>query len=275
MRQGKVLDLSFSRIPDTGWVERRVADGVEMIIQDVWTGGYANNDRLREVAEPNLRMIRQGGATPAIYTNAAPWRTPETWFWESVRNAGAELEHAQHVMVDLEIANGYEVIDPDDVWRFLRMWEDTGRKILTYSGDWYVRLWKAILGLNSLDFGKPYVHARYDGIPELLVNQPRHPLGPLAGKQYGWTDIEGVTVDLNVFDMDIFKKEEADDMPRLVRKEGTSHVYVVTGAHLESVVSQEVAGTLGYDLTKVENLPPGHPIWKLPALFGGGPASDD
>jgi len=70
-------------------------------------------------------------------------------------------------------------------------------------------------------------------------------------------------------------KGQEDDMPRLVRKAGTSHVYVVTGAHLESVVSAERATALGYDLSKVEELPASDAIWKVRSVNDGGPATDD
>ena len=68
---------------------------------------------------------------------------------------------------------------------------------------------------------------------------------------------------------------EEEDMARLVRKAGTSHVYVVTGAHLESVVSAERATALGYDLSKVEELPASDAIWKVRSVNDGGPATDD
>ena len=61
----------------------------------------------------------------------------------------------------------------------------------------------------------------------------------------------------------IIAELEGEDMPRLVRKDGKAHVYVVTGAHLESVESQATADALGYDLSKVEVLPATHAIWKL------------
>ncbi len=208
MRQGKVLDLAFSEI-DAAWVERRVAEGVEMIVQDIWTGGYANNDRLREVAANNLRAIRHGRARPAVYSNASVWRTPQLWFDESQRNAGSELQYAELVMVDLEIADGDKYIDPDAVWAFIDLWEPARFPAWTYSADWYAGLWKLRLGdASRVNFNKPYVHARYDGIPDLVVNPPRHPLGPLAGKQYaGSLEIEGVSVDLNVWDMDLLRRE--------------------------------------------------------------------
>ena len=68
---------------------------------------------------------------------------------------------------------------------------------------------------------------------------------------------------------------EEEDMARLVRKAGTSHVYVVTGAHLESVVSAERATALGYDLSKVEELPASDAIWKVRSVNDGGTATDD
>lgn len=61
--------------------------------------------------------------------------------------------------------------------------------------------------------------------------------------------------------------KESEDMPRLVKKQGKNHVYVVTGAHLESVVSAARAAALGYDLAKVEELPTNHAIWSIDVLY--------
>lgn len=199
MREARGLDVSYSTLT-AAWVARRVSEGVELIIQDVWTGGYLNNAALKAIAESNLRAIREGGCIPAIYTNAAPWRPTQLWFDESVKNAGAELAHVQLVVIDLEIAEGNNYINPDDVRTFIELWEGIGKTVWTYSGDWYAGFWKTIVGERAVDFGKPYWYAKYDGVASL--GKPTHPLGPIAGKQYGWTDIEGVTVDLNVFDMD-------------------------------------------------------------------------
>lgn len=207
--QIKALDLSFSSL-DAAWVARRVAEGVDVIFQCCWTGGYANNDQLRQVAEPNLRAIREGGAMPAPYTNAAPWRTPQVWYEETLRNAGAEMQHARLVLVDIEIADGDLYIVPELALEFIEKWEADGFPTWTYSADWFVGLWKLLLGdANRVNMGRPYLHARYDGIPDLAVNPPRHPLGPLAGKQYrGSHDIEGVTVDASVTDSSFFTEED-------------------------------------------------------------------
>jgi len=193
-------DVSYSRLTKE-WVAGRVAEGVEIIVQDVWTGGYLNNGTLNALAPGNLRAIREGGAIPAIYANAAIWRTPQIWFDESVKNAGTELQYVKLVVIDIEIKEGNDVIDPALVWEFIKLWEDAGFTVWTYSGDWYVGFWKLQLGnANLVNFNRPYWYAAYDG--KAVIGQPFHPLGPVAGKQYGWKDEEGVTVDLNVFNSD-------------------------------------------------------------------------
>jgi hypothetical protein len=85
----------------------------------------------------------------------------------------------------------------------------------------------------------------------------------------GQLDIQSLIIDVK----SLFKKEE--DVARLVRKDGTAHVYVVVGTHLEGLISAQVAGMLGYDLSKVEVLPVDHPMWKLRTVNDNGVATDD
>lgn len=288
--QAKVLDLSFSQIPDPDWVQRRVQEGVVAIFQDVWTGGYASNDILQAVAPVNLRFIREGGAIPCIYTNAAPWRTPRVWYTESLRNAGTMMQDVRRVMVDIEIQAGDNYINPERALEFIQMWE-RDLPVCTYSADWFVGLWKLLLGdANRVWNGRPYIHARYDGIPDLSVNPPRHPLGPLVGKQYrGSHTIEGVSVDASVMDSSFFKENEmltAEDIEKIVaevhglfekdtqktfvRMTGRPEVYILTeDQELVHAVSAEVfsAQEPAWDVTE---LPKDHSVWKLRTTYPAG-----
>lgn len=292
--QQSVLDLSFSSIPNPGWVERRVAEGVVAIWQDVWTGGYASNDLLRAVAATNLRFIREGGASPCIYANASPWRTPQTWHNESVRNAGTEYQYVKYVMVDIEIAEDRNPIRPELVREFINLFRADGKIVCTYSADWYVGWWKLQLGdVNAVWLGEPYMHARYDGIADLAVRPPVHPLGPLAGKQYlNSHTVEGVSVDTSVMDSSFFEEEDMsypipqDEIDRIakavhdlmerdtqrtyVRMIGRPEVFELSeDQRLTHAVSGDVFGVQepSWD---VQDLPPEHDIWNLRTEFPGG-----
>lgn len=294
MNQVKCLDLSFSPIPNVGWVERRKAEGIEAIFQCVWTGGYANNDRLQLVARPNLEKILMGGCIPAVYSNAAPWRLPTLWYNESLRNMGGMEAYVEHAMVDVEISDPnaeYMYPPPAYVQEFIRLWESTGRKVCTYSADWFVRAWKTWLGKAAdVDFGRPYVPAKYDNIADYTVNPPVHPLGPVAGKQYKNTHtIEGVQVDALVIDGSFFGiGGDEDDMftdddrklleairrrveGHYVKVEGTTAIYKYDG---EKLVHQSFAGlTVGEENPGFEDIaayPEDHLIWRTPVYYPAG-----
>ena len=204
----KVLDVSFSRI-SPAWAHGRMAEGWELLIQDVWTGGYANNDRLRAIAAANLRDWRGAGGRTAIYSNAAPWRAPQRWFEESLLNAGSEFEHCAGVVIDYEIADGQQLIADEAMVEFIGLWRTTGKPLGTYSGDWFVGMMRA-RGKGFADPSLPYWYARYDGIAAINPGEVAHPLGPVLAKQYGGGELDGVTVDFNVFDPGFFPEE--DDM---------------------------------------------------------------
>lgn len=216
----KALDVAFSRISPQ-WCNDRQAEGWRLLIQDVWTGGYANNAGLRAVAEANLRDWRQQGGLTAVYSNAAPggWMydfgrtTPRLWVEESERNAGAELQHCVGSVADFEIADGNLIIYYSDMVEFIDRLEGWGKPAGTYSGDWFVGLMKLRYGdASKVQFGKPYWYARYDNVPIVRPSEVAHPMGPVKAKQYGGSQIAGVTVDENVFDDDFFGAQGDDDM---------------------------------------------------------------
>lgn len=283
------LDVSFSQITPA-WCERRFAEGYRVAFVCLWTGGLAGNDGIKAVAENNLRTFREAGFVTGGYVNATP---PDWWplavqMQHIVGNAGSEWNALQHVATDLEIPRltferASELADA--------IAAQGKRTEIAYSAAWF---WNGHMGATTdprwrQRFPRLW-NAFYDSQPD--IDFGARPYGPwsvadLVGEQYqGTTWLDGVQVDLNVFDLSYFAAQpgpapeptpgEEDDMPRLVRKQGTAHVYVVTGAHLESVVSEARAQALGYDLTKVEELLATHPIWDgIRVVQDGGTASDD
>ena len=267
MAELRGLDVSFSKITPA-WAAARFAEGYRVAFQCLWTGGMAGNPGILAVAENNLRTFREAGFVTGGYVNA----TPPDWWPLAVQiqhiraNAGSEWNALQHVATDLEIPR----------LTFVRAAEladaiaaEGKRTEIAYSARWF---WNGHMGGTTDPRWKqrfPKVWpADYDGDPNPATAALYGPWVPadVIGKQYAGTTVldGGVQVDLNTFDGAYFAPgEETDDMARLVRKDGTTHVYVVTGARLESVVSQGLAEALGYDLSKVEDLPATDPIWTL------------
>ena len=272
------LDVSFSRVT-LSWAKACHAAGLRVAFQCLWTGGLSGNDGIKAVAENNLRVFREAGFVTGGYVNATPpdwWRLVKQMF-HIRENAGTEWNALQHVATDLEIP-GLTFERARDLADAIAA--EGKRTEIAYSAKWFA-------DANAPIFVDPRWRQRfpclwnafYDSDPD--VDFGRAPYGrwivvDLVGEQYqGTTVLDGVQVDLNVFDGAYFAPGQEDDMPRLVRKQGTAHVYVVTGAHLESVVSTERAQALGYDLSKVEELPATHDIWKVRVVQDGGTAGDD
>lgn len=195
------LDVSFSAVTPS-WCQARLAEGYRIFVQCLWTGGYANNARLRQIAALNLRVAREAGFITAGYVNTGPWFAPDIAIGEAKLNAGAEWANLGVVFNDVEIPS----VKPQMVRDLTAALRAEGKKVALYSADWFA-------GLAGLpNFGEPYWFARYDGDPDVGHGAPAHPLGPVMGKQYGGATIEGVTVDFNTFNLDFFESEEEPDM---------------------------------------------------------------
>lgn len=201
----KGLDLSFSPTTPEWWARRRT-EGYEIAGQCLWTGGYQNNDQLREVAEPNLRYARESGFTTFGYVNAGPWFAAEQCIAEAKRNAGAEWEPRLPIAVDVEI----DGVAEDGVQEMCEGLHREIDKVCIYSARWF---WVGHLGDPQWDWlvTLPLWVAQYDGRPDLegLTTFGPWQRDAVVGKQYrGTTVIEDVAVDLNVFDGDWFIKKE-------------------------------------------------------------------
>ena len=100
----KGLDISFSK-PSAQWWKDRRAEGFEIAVQNVWTGGFASNDGLKAVAETNLRNARLAGFRVAAYANASPpdWWPLVTQMTHIRANMGGEWDRVKDVVIDVEI----------------------------------------------------------------------------------------------------------------------------------------------------------------------------
>jgi hypothetical protein len=206
----KALDVSFSPI-SPGWAAARKAEGWEVFIQCVWTGGYANNAHVSRVAARNLKVAREAGMITAGYLNTNPWFPAETSLREARTNAGAEWSHLEVVFNDVEIAGVTEQQIKDHCLAI----EGAGKRTAIYSARWF---WSSI-GDPKWPWLRAYDiwAADYDGDPFLGTTALFGPwsVTDVIGKQYrGSTDIGGVQVDLNVFAEGFFK--EGDEMCQIL-----------------------------------------------------------
>ena len=189
------IDFSFSRIERDDF--RRFYDaGYRVAIQDLWTGGYLNNQGLKNVAALNLADAQAEGFIIAGYSNASPWYSTEVSLKETIANAGAMWDNLDVVAVDVEIA----ALPTERIWHLAQALEAAGKRVCIYTGWWYYN------GEGRPDWSDLYRYpqwlADYATPPGTLL-QPIPGLGPVVGHQHaGSVDPFGVgiAVDLNELD---------------------------------------------------------------------------
>jgi len=196
----KGLDISFSKPSQQWWMDRRV-EGFEVMVQNLWTGGFASNEGIKAVAATNLKRARAAGLTIAAYVNASP---PDWWSikiqMDNIKtNAGAEWSNLVDFAVAVEIprTNLVRVTELSDAL------ESEGKTAdVLYTARWF---WSGYMG-NSLDprwLRWDLWSAHYDWNPD--IDFPSSSYGPwvladLVGEQYaGTTVIEEQSIDLNNF----------------------------------------------------------------------------
>src|SRR3990172_8029079 len=207
------VDMSFTggRAVPVSWFRSRIAEGVQVFLQCAWTGGYAGVSGIRAVARGNLFNAREAGGLIGAYYNANPWFTPETSLGEAQTALGDMFDHIPVLETDLEI-QGTTV---EQALAHYRLAESVGKRSAFYSARWfgvYVDFYDLRLA------GTKYHSAKYDFDPDLDYLDEPYGIwgrGDLIGEQYqGSTQLEGVDVDLDVFDQDFFT-EGGDNMPTI------------------------------------------------------------
>ncbi len=188
------LDASFSLI-DWDAVLASLHSRPRVFVQCLWTGGYANYQRLRQVAEANLRGARERGIIIGGYINASPWYSPEECLERAREAAGSEWEHLSRLAVDVEI----EGVRLADVRRLCELCA-RHRPTCIYTARWF---WEGKLRNPRDEWLRDYPlwAAQYDGRADLEID----PFGPddwrCVGKQFqGTTTVGGAQFDFNIFD---------------------------------------------------------------------------
>lgn len=200
------FDTAFSRV-SRPWCRARYNEGYRVGVQNLWTGGYGNNDRIREVAAPNLSDFLEEGFLIAGYANANPWYPPANCLDEIILNAGGMWDSLRIVAEDVEIPGVVE----GDIRDLCDALESQGKRVPFYTAAWF---FKDFLGNPQWPWLREHKiwEAFYDGDPDIdFLNRRFGPweLDDVIGEQYlGTTLIDGVDVDLNVFNLDFWEGEE-------------------------------------------------------------------
>lgn len=209
----KGFDVSFSQLTPE-WCRRRKAEGYEVGVQCLWTGGYAENPGIKAVAASNLRNIADAGILPVGYANASP---PSWWdigkqMAGIKENAGAMWPQLETVMIDVEIS-GTTWARVAELADALRAEGKNALEVL-YTARWF---WAGHMG-NDKDprwLRFKLWNAYYDNDPD--TDFGASPYGPwtlahLVGEQYqGTTNLDGVNVDLNEFRPEYFRPNTQED----------------------------------------------------------------
>lgn len=190
------------------WCHDRLAEGWDGIIQGAWSGGFAPPlySTMQKATRQSLRNMRAEGGITCFYTNAAPWRTPQVWFDETMRAVGNEYQDCSRIFVDHELRDGALYTRPENVDEFIRLLRTLGKPVDGYSADWFLNT-QVTAGLRITFDLDAYWYAAYDG--QAVLGLPRRKMcARIGGKQYqGSTTIDGVSCDLNVFDGSLFRSE--------------------------------------------------------------------
>jgi len=203
------LDGSFTggEVVPVEWFQRRYAEGYRVWAQCVWTGGYAGNDGIKRVASGNLLNAEAGGLKIIAYANASPptWWPLDRQMQEIKTNCGAAWEHLQLLVVDVEIPGitYARVAELADALQAAGKNQNEAIEVL-YTARWF---WTGHMGNSKAIAWRRFRlwSAHYDWNPDIDFGDNLY--GPwtiveLVGEQYrGTTRLDGVDVDLNVFDV--------------------------------------------------------------------------
>lgn len=182
------LDVSFSRI-SLAWAQARKAEGYAVLYQDLWSGLSSPTG-----ARDNLQAARNAGLLTGGYLCVHGNLSGSEAVQRAKAAAGDEWPHLSAIAIDVEIDGVTEGIIAEAC-----MTASAYSKVCIYSADWF---WKGHLGNPQWPWlaNYPKWWAAYDGKPELRDGW--------MGHQYqNTTNLDGVDVDLNVFDPAFFEED--------------------------------------------------------------------
>ena len=237
------------------------------------------------MAEANLEDFANAGFFIGGYINANPWYDIDVCLENARLNAGGMWDILTVVAVDVEL-DGIIEADIKDMCAAVR---SAGKKDPIYSAAWF---WRDRLGNPVWPWLKEHKiwEAYYDSDPDIDFLSRRFgpwELADVCGEQYqGTTKIDGVAVDLNLFDLsywqenDMFTDEDRATLlnirertrKALVKPAGKPEVYEYNEDEgvLVHQVGLEVFSDTRHSFDDVKELPTDHPIWNLKAVYPAG-----
>ena len=193
------IDASFSRIDRSVFARFRDELGVQVFVQNLWTGGYKHNEQIAAVSAANLRDAAAEGLAISGYINANPWWSAAGHSIPSaIANAGEMWDALDALAIDVEIS-GTSI---DQVKAHVSLARDTGKRTCIYSAHW---VWSGLMGNPQpgwiTAWGIPLWNAYYDKAADIdFSHLPYGPWVEVVGEQYsGDVTWFGADVDLNVF----------------------------------------------------------------------------
>jgi len=222
-------------------------DGHVGFSQGAFPGGYAAPlyPTMQACARNNLRIVRLAGFEYRdFYANAAPWRTPQVWFDETMKAVGDEWDKVTRTCIDYEIADPPNFIQDADMHAFIALLQTLGHPVDGYSGTWF-------LDVQELALRRPTPAWEMDGdwyadynARQEIVTPAKVLCLPVVGHQHtGSVMVDGVSCDISVYDDSVIPAPPAqpaatqeDDM--VIQFEGNGSVYSTNGStnqHVDNV----------------------------------------
>lgn len=191
------IDISFSEVP-AAWAVARWNEGNRIFVQDLQTGGRANDATLAWLAPKNLRTFREAGYVCGGYANANPgtegWLTGPEIVSRAKTNAGNEWPNVSFIVVDFEI----EGTTWGRVFELVDLFRTEGKDCrIIYTGKWVVD------AAGQPDPGE------FAAAACKLWTTGQRAYAPwtqddIVGMQLGETVVDGITYDYDKFDLDFF-----------------------------------------------------------------------
>jgi len=211
----RALDVSvYSGRTSRQWWRDRRAEGWELAVCGSWHGNSTN-----PFVQDQLGWAYEAGMMLATYVALSRWHGGDEQVAEARHACGDFWPLLRFVALDMELP-GLEAWHLDAALVELEWSKYFAPEATCYTGYWW---WEPWVKNHFSEIAKCWPNlsawvAYYDGRAALNLLTTGPPgtrplpkltgLGPIIGKQYAATHIDGVAVDLNVFDAEWLKEDE-------------------------------------------------------------------
>jgi hypothetical protein len=185
------LDLSFDAVKVTpAWARARLAEGWELLIVNLWTG-----NTVPDGVQKALQTWREAGGLTAAYVVVHDNVTAQACVARARAAAGDEWAPLTFVAIDVEL-------DPTTIATIRTAYDqvqELGQRPAIYTGRWF---WTSRLNDTTEFATRPLWDASYGVTPALEAPGYGGWTARIGHQYQGTTTLDGVAVDLNLFDGD-------------------------------------------------------------------------